>query len=537
MKSKKLVKLFSLLMAFAIVLTAFTGCAKKVTNEPSTDGTQVKATATPVPATPVPTPIEEKPLKFSMSVSNGLNEYIMKSPDINKDKWLLEINKRFNCDITLVLIEHGRYNEQMQMMFASGEIPDLIKGYESYLRPDMAGSVENGVFMALDELLADNKAELTNLLGQVPENAWNEMKYDDKIYGIPSTFLSQPNRRATYIRKDLLDQTGLGIPRTLDEYLEVLKAFKELGVVYPFAGREFWLFSSPFFGAFGVEYTVWSPDKDGNLTPDMIKPEMKQALEFYAMLYEEGLMDPESLTTSGGDWLNHVYSGKVGIFEHQPGQLDSFKTNLRKHVVDGDLILAPAPQGPDGRSGYRNFPQVGQALYINKNFKEPLRLLKVIDSMGTPEAQEFFTFGILGETYEKVNGKIEYTMPTEPIDQQEASFREKTLNLLRDDSTNPLLSEFKPTAQEEEEYRKNVAPNEGLVWYQPVKIPSFDKYPDLVPGEKNVNLFLEYAAKIFYGQLPASAHDDFVKEYLKRGGTELVKEATEAYKAGKTFKR
>lgn len=534
MKTKKMFKSLALLLTFVILLTASTGCSSK--NVASIDSSSENQTGGTT-QTPAAAPVEEKPVKFTMSVSNGLNEYVMKSPDINEEKWLKEINKRFNCDITLRLIDHGKYNESMQMLFASGDIPDVVKGYESYLRPDMSNSVQSGVFLALDDLIEQNKADLPNLLEQIPENAWNEMKFEGKTYGIPSTYLSVKNRRATYIRKDLLDKVGMKAPTNLEESIEVLKAFKNAGVPYPFAGREFWLFTTTFFGAFGVEYTVWSLDKDGKMTPDMIKPEMKEALAFHNKLYEEGLMDPESLTTNPSDWLNKIYSGKVGMFEHQPGQLNNFNSNLKKHVPEGELILIAAPEGPDGRKGYRNFPQVGQTLYINKNYKEPLRILKLIDSMGTPEAQEFFTFGILGETYQKKDGKIEYTMPTEPIDQQQASFREKTLNLLRDDSVNVLMEPFKPTAKAEREFREKIAPYEGLEWYEVGNLKSINEHPDLKPGEKSCNLFLEYAAKIFYGQIPASAHDDFVKEYLQRGGDEMVKEANEAYKAEKVFKR
>ncbi len=534
MKSKKTCRLWSLALVLTLLLTAFTGCGSTNVVTPGSNSESQTPSVTPEPSA---TPVEEKPVKFTMSVSNGLNEYVMKSPDINQDKWLKEINKRFNCEITLRLIDHGKYNENMQILFASGDLPDVVKGYESYLRPDMADSVQNGVFLALDDLLEQNKADLSNIHGQIPADAWNEMKYEGKIYGIPSTYLSMKDRRATYIRKDLLEKVGMEPPKNLEDSIKVLKAFKDIGVPYPFAGREFWLFTTTFFGAFGVEYTVMSPDKDGNMTPDMIKPEMKEALAFHNKLYKEGLMDPESLTTNPNDWLNKIYSGKVGMFEHQPGQLHNFNSNLQKHVPDGEFLLIAAPEGPYGDKGYRNFPQVGQALYINKDYPEPLRLLKLIDSMGAPEAQEFFTFGILGENYVKKDGKIEYTMPTEPIDQQEASFREKTLNLLRDDSINELLMPFKPTAQAEKEYRDNVAPHEGIEWYDCGPLKAFEEHPDLKPAEKNCNLFLECAAKIFYGQLPPEAHDEFVQEYLKRGGDKIIEEATEAYKAGKVFKR
>ena len=50
--------------------------------------------------------------------------------------------------------------------------------------------------------------------------------------------MSSTTRRATYIRKDLLDKYGLDIPVTLDDFVNVLRVFKENGVKYPYVGRE-----------------------------------------------------------------------------------------------------------------------------------------------------------------------------------------------------------------------------------------------------------------------------------------------------------
>ena len=164
----------------------------------------------------------KEPLKFTMSISNGLNEYIAQSPDINQDKWVKVFNERYNLDLTLKLLDHKRFAEEMQMMFASGEIADVVKCYDNYTSPSMCQSVENGVFMPLDDILATAEEKYPNLMKTIPENAWDYNKYNGHIYGIPVSYLSRATRRATYIRKDLLDQTGLGIPTTLDEFVEVL---------------------------------------------------------------------------------------------------------------------------------------------------------------------------------------------------------------------------------------------------------------------------------------------------------------------------
>ena len=252
---------------------------------------------------------EKEPLKFTMSISNGLNEYIAQSPDINQDKWVKVFNERYNLDLTLKLLDHKRFAEEMQMMFASGEIADVVKCYDNYTSPSMCQSVENGVFMPLDDILATAEEKYPNLMKTIPENAWDYNQYNGHIYGIPVSYLSRATRRATYIRKDLLDKTELGIPTTLDEFVEVLKAFRDMGVEYPYAGREYWTYTDIFFGAYGVNPLTWNLNEEGQLVPDMIRPEMKEALAFHKMLKDEGLMDPESLTTNSSDWLNKIYTG------------------------------------------------------------------------------------------------------------------------------------------------------------------------------------------------------------------------------------
>lgn len=44
--------------------------------------------------------------------------------------------------------------------------------------------------------------------------------------------------------------------------------------------------------------TTWQLNDEGQVVPAYLLPEMKEALAFYKKLYDEGLIDPESLTNN-----------------------------------------------------------------------------------------------------------------------------------------------------------------------------------------------------------------------------------------------
>lgn len=235
MRLKRLYKVMSLLISTFMLMALLAGCKSSTTEIQEGRKTSIPINAlTPSPASVV----EEEPLKFSVAMSAGLNPYVLQQKDINKEKWVTEVNKRYNVEITFRLLDHQRLREEIQVMFASGDIPDIVRMFDNYTRPEMANSVENGIFMALDDIIAETRGEFTSLFDMIPEAAWDENKYEGKIYGIPNQYLSSTTRRGTYIRKDILDLVNMKAPIDLDEVVEVLKVFKEVGIEYPTAGRE-----------------------------------------------------------------------------------------------------------------------------------------------------------------------------------------------------------------------------------------------------------------------------------------------------------
>ncbi|MDO4324623.1 MAG: extracellular solute-binding protein [bacterium] len=521
MRKKK--RMAALGMAAAVLASVLAGCGGKTTEDAGTTAAQTAGEE------------QKEPLKFTYSITHANLQFAVQAPDINDTEWVKAFNETFHVEATIKLLDQTRMGEEMQQMFASGEVPDIVRMYDNYLRTDMCGSVEKGVFMPLDDLLVDAETKYPNLMKMIPRELWENNRYNGKIYGIPNVFLSNNSRRAVYIRKDLLDKAGLDIPDTLDDMVEVLRAFKDMGIEYPYAGRQGWGYTDVFFDTFGVHPSNWNLDENGDLTPDFIKPQMKEALEFQKMLREEGLMDPETLTTSSSEWTNKIAAGKVGMFDHNANALATWNANLKANVPDGELILIQAPLGPYGDRGMFKYSPVMESTYINKNFKEPERFLEFLDLMCTEEAQRFLDFGIEGRDYNlDANGNVvDFEYPADDAYKiSELNFRRK-LGFVYDDTFPWSWTPYMEAGEEVVDWLNNIGSKEGIRSINPGKLKSLETMPELNPS--SCDLFYEMAAKIFYGQDTETTFDDFVNEWLERGGKQLIEEANENYKAGNVY--
>lgn len=525
-------KLCYILLVLMLVLTTV-GC-KDSTNQAVTEETDAKeGKAETTNKSSEDDNVVEEPLKFSMCIrSSG---YFSEMDKPMEDPYIKTMNEKFNMDIDIRFFNQSKQREEMQLMFASGEIPDVVVYYNRYSEVAMAGSVEAGLYMPLDDLLAENKEQLPNLMSSISESAWemSRLPQDGKIYGIPGRYLSETTRRGIFIRKDLLDKYGLEVPVTLDEYVNVLEVFKENGVPYPYAGRKNFAYTGAFFGAFGAFPSTWGQDAEGKIVPDMIRPEMKEALEFHAMLNREGLIDPESMTNSGSEWTDKISSGKVGMWTHNAQLLPRWNVRVTENVPDAEVVLVPAPVGPEGHSGMYNYSEVYQSLYINKDFKEPLRLLKVLDQMASEEGQKFFSYGQEGVHHTiNANGEMEFVYPDDSS--KAKSLKAITnLNLVGDASYDKHTITSQDKGEELLDWFQNVAPNEGYSNYDVGRPEALENEMDLFPG-RNAR-FNEMAAKIFLGQVSDDAHDEFVKQFYEMGGDKVIEEVNRLYKAGEIF--
>ena len=469
--------------------------------------------------------------KFSISLRTLNFGYVEQSPDINADKWVKRLEELTNTDMDIRLVPHKEYEQKMAQMFATNDIPDVVQGQGGTTGKEMAGSVEAGVFMPLDDLL---KQYGPNLLKKIPQEAWNRMSYQGKIYGIPE-WLGNPSRRATWIRKDLLDKTGLPVPKTVDDYLNVLRAFKELGVENPYMGRQDFKYADTFFGAYDVfPYLSQFEEVDGQIQPKFLDADnMMKALSTYKTMFDEGLINKEFATINPTTFKNMILSGKAGIWSMNANELIQWQTQLKESVPEAELAIIPSPVGPDGKGGYYLYGDVARSYFINAKYEHPEKIIQFFDWMVSDEAEQFFTFGVEGEDYTKDGDKIDYKQPTDVQAVDEERYRQAFLWMVQDTTYNRGSLSLTEEGRNLMSVFDNTLANEGRdgIEFDP-RLEALKKNPDITPlSDTPPPLLITHMVKMVYGQEPIENWPKVIEEWKSKGGNDVLKEANDRYQS------
>lgn len=259
----------ALLLAVLLLLTLLVGCGDTTTTTPPADG-QTDATDTPTtpgeptapaendtadaetPANTTETPTNDQfdadadtelpkgfaegsvfPIcddgEITLEYWRSANDQTLQAPGepfADNYAWA-EIEKNTGIHVKFNLFSGGAYATQLSMMFASQDYPDAanVIAYNYY------GGWEQAVDDEIIVDLAQYKEDIPNYLRWVNLTVGNRKNaYTDT--GMMPTFGMVYNhaQNAFYgytIRQDWLDDLGLEMPDTIEEWDEVLKAFKE----------------------------------------------------------------------------------------------------------------------------------------------------------------------------------------------------------------------------------------------------------------------------------------------------------------------
>ena len=116
--------------------------------------------------------------------------------------------------------------QSINTMLASGELPDIIVATEA----QMASVVAQGALLPLDELIDESTPNIKKFLEDYPEAITSGVGADGKMYLLSGTLGGEAGEQLPslgwYIRYDWLEKLGKKVPTTLEEFKEVLYAFR-----------------------------------------------------------------------------------------------------------------------------------------------------------------------------------------------------------------------------------------------------------------------------------------------------------------------
>lgn len=346
-------------------------------------------------------PIVEEPvtLKVFMAQEPSVIDY-----EDNKLTKYLEEQTGIHVEWELVSVQDKE--QKLNLMLASGEdLPDIIMGGIS--NDLIVQYADQGVFMPINDLLEEHSAYYKDVLANYPGMEEILTAPDGSLYSFQQVNDSVPNSYSIrcWINQTWLDTLGLETPKTKDEFMEVLRAFKEKdpngnGVqdeIPVMGSTNGW--HSLFDQWFITNYIPYNKDdsylidKDGKVTATFMTEQYREGLIALNQMIAEGLYDPSSYTQENEQLKQAFEAGLVGVI---PGGGPNSFANLSGEMYRNYVPLAPIDCG-HGQMAYHNkysYLMYRNTAVITTACENPEAAVKWLDYMFT---EDISMRGRLGE--------------------------------------------------------------------------------------------------------------------------------------------
>lgn len=435
-------KWLALLLAAAMVTGLLAGCGKKdssdTPNEPNnqteqdnkenndSQGSQDAQTPseggdnTASASDGTVLPISDEKVNFSMWVVWS-NSY-MTTPD--ECIAVQELEKQTNVHIDYVVVNSQEASEKFGLMIASGDVPDMVRQATSYYPSGIKKAIDDGIFMDVTDAIKANMPNYLALVQTHPEALKGYVADDGSmpvvwgLNGDDNGLASQKTYLGLLIRQDWLDDCGLKMPETIEDWHTTLTAFKEQkGAEAPLMiGPEGTIYAGAFTSAFGIMPEFYA--EDGVVKYGPAEMGYKDFLETFRQWYEEGLIDPNFTANNSKVIADNSYmaTGKAGAGNSLFIYGGKFFLNTGMSTDENiNYVGAPIPvmnAGDTPRSCYNGSRITGESIAFAPSISNLELALKWLDYQYTEEAMALCNYGIEGETYTLNEGgtpKYQYT--------------------------------------------------------------------------------------------------------------------------------
>lgn len=439
-----------------------------------------------------------------------------------------EIAKRTNVSLkTISSINASDEATAFNTMMASGDLPDLI--IYSDAKKVMPKYGKEGAFASLNDLIDTYAPNIKKLIDSNKEVKAHLTASDGQIYFISSVNPKLP-ASGWFVRKDWLDKLGLEVPKTVDEFHDMLVAFRDRDPNGNGIKDEV-----PYFNRFdGIGHLLLLFDTitnweivDDDIVYGPTTPQFKEAYKNIAQWYKEGLIDKE-IYTRGSKSRDKLLGDNVGGATHDYFGTTAQYNDMLKDTVPGINFVPIAP--PNNKEYTQRDLVAMRGIAISAKSKKKEVAMRFLDYMFSEDGTLITNFGIEGEHYEM---KDEY--PT---------YKDWVLH--GDKTTVDILSEagaasafpHKFDFRYEEQWLTPLA-KEGMDMYQKYLTPQVPVLTYDDQDEERFNKIMtdvrtyvdEYTQKWVFGSASVDdTYDEFLAQMKKLGIDEATEIQRKAYK-------
>ncbi|WNQ13241.1 extracellular solute-binding protein [Paenibacillus aurantius] len=421
-------------------------------------------------------------------------------------------------------IPASAYDDKVNVMMASGELPKLIK--VNYV-PTIINAMKSDQFWEIGPYLKDYK----NLSAQ-PSSYFDNIKVEGKLYGIP--IFRDIGRAVVHYRKDWFDAAGLKVPKSLDDWYNVLKAVAEsdpdkngkkdtYGFLLDKAYNQGTASTLTRLSVAQGGPNKWKVDDQGTFTPEFMTEEFFATMKLFKRLYDEKLINQDFSVVDAATNDKSYEAGRVAL-RISGGNAQSMQTNLVKVVPTAVVDAAPL-EGPSGirvpgESGNAGIWAIPKSSV--KTEAEMKKVLSFLDKLLDKEMVYLINKGVEGKHY-KVEG--DFTIPLDKdADAKEVKPYRDTL-IQRGEAYN-----MDKPMKETDLFLKNkklVSGNEKYAVNNPALTLLSDTYTER--GKELEQMITDAETKFIMGKIDEAGWKAEMDKWKKAGGDKLMQEYKEAY--------
>lgn len=327
----------------------------------------------------------DPPIKMTMAMGRSALSFVDGETD-GDNRWIWEYEKALGIDVDMLFAAPSdQYYERLGVTVASGDLPDVF----SVDKVTLTQLVEADLIEDMTEVYEKYATDLLKSIIDLDGNgyAWKQATFDGRLMALPERSASFSGKMI-HIRKDWLDNLGLQPPKTMDDLLEISRAFTYddpdgngvddtfgLGISNDLAGWN--LDVSGFINGYGGMLRGWVKGDDGKLVYSSTLPAVRNALHKLQELYLDGQIDPEFGVKNIAAVTEDGVAGKYGIaFGSQSTPISPFQ-QVKKLNPDFDVISVPLVSATDEPAKAEGALNVNVFYVVRKGYPHPEAVVKM----------------------------------------------------------------------------------------------------------------------------------------------------------------
>lgn len=449
-------KFIALLLSLTMILALFAGCGgtteeRASVSEPVAAEESVSAVETPEPeeeAPPAeasapesaleeaPEPVSREPLSYPLTEEEVTLSMFCAEPTLGPLTFMggdygihgyedyTSIQRSF--ERTGVTVEFANVSTMesatlFSLHIASGDLADMLSSIDLNYSGGVGNAYAEGTILDLTDYAESCFPQYMNLVEEDPQLLRSTRTPEGEIlmlYFFNDYFIQA---EGSVIRTDWLEQVGMEVPTTVDALHDALLAFKsEIGCDYPFyfnsgCNRLLSSFNLVFYNELtGSDLAIFQ--EDGTVYCSFTHDRYREWLRTMNTWYNEGLIDPDFIsipsTNMGGEDETLLTQDNIGVWH---GNINSI-SNYYSLCPNENFDLAPIYVTSDGEPNHtlstsRLFGMstgVG-GVAISASCENVELALGWLDFWYTDEGYHLKNYGVEGESYNLVDGQVEYT--------------------------------------------------------------------------------------------------------------------------------